>query len=313
MNIMVVGSGAVGGYFGAVLARAGHEITFIARGDHLEAMRVRGLQIESVTSGRFTIEANAVPSPGGSQKADLVLFCVKSYDNEKAIATMGLSVGPHTTILTLQNGLGSGDELADAFGKENILLGATYIDAVKRGAGIISEHGGDCNIIFGVENGVRTQKAVDVHNALIDAGIDAILSKTVTVDLWSKLIYICALSGMTCVTKGTMAEVLDTPETRDMCWQVMREAEAVGRARGIALEEDVVSVKMEILQAEKQEILSSMRTDLDRGNPLEVHVLNGAVSRMGREVGIPTPVNSFIVNSLAIHHNRAMVDRGLDS
>ena len=309
MNIIVMGSGAVGGYFGAVLVRAGHKVTFIARGDHLETMRVRGLQVESVTSGSFTIDANAVPVLDGLQKADLVLFCVKGYDNEKAITTVEPGVGPNTTILTLQNGLGSGDQLAGAFGKDNVLLGATYIDAVKKVAGVVSEHGGDCNIIFGAENGVRTQKAVNVHNAFKDAGIDATLSETVTVDLWSKLIYICALSGMTCITKGTMAEVLETPETLEMSWQVMREAEAVGRAIGIAFEDDIVGSKMAILHAEKQEIVSSMRTDLDRGNPLEVHVLNGAVARMGREVGVPTPVNSFIANSLTIHHNRAMVDR----
>lgn len=305
-----MGSGAVGGYFGAVLARAGHDVTFIARGEHLETIRARGLRVESVTSGNFTVEANAVPAPDGSQKADLALFCVKAYDNEKAIATMATGVWPNTTILTLQNGLGSGDELAQAFGSDNILLGVTYIDAVKKHGGVVSEHGGGCNIIFGVENGDRTGRAVCVHKVFRDAGIDATLSSTVTVDLWSKLIFICALSGMTCITNGTMGEVLDTPETLDMSWRVMREAEAVGRAQGVELHDDVVDEKMAILQAEKQEILSSMRTDLDRGNPLEIHVLNGAVSRMGRDVGILTPVNSFIADSLTVQHNRAMRDRG---
>ena len=304
-----MGAGAVGGYFGAVLARAGHNVTFIARGEHLDAIRTGGLRVESVTSGDFTVEANAVAVPDGSSKADLALFCVKGYDNETAIATMARGVGAGTTILTLQNGLGSGDELGRAFGADNVLLGATYIDAMKKSPGVVSEHGGDCNIIFGTESGKKTAAAVEMHTALKDACIDATLSDKVTVDLWSKLIFICALSGMTCITRGTMADVLDTPETLDMSWRVMREAEAVGRAKGVGLDDDVVDAKMATLQAEKHDILSSMKTDLDRGNPLEVHVLNGAVSRMGKEVGVPTPSNSFIADSLTVHHNRAMNER----
>ena len=303
-----MGSGAVGGYFGAVLARAGHNVTFITRGEHLDAIRAGGLRVESVTSGDFTVEANAVAVPDGS-KADLALFCVKGYDNETAIATMAPGVGAGTTILTLQNGLGSGDELGRAFGADKVFLGATYIDAMKKSPGVVSEHGGDCNIIFGTESGEKTPSAVEVLAVLKDAGIDSTLSDKVTVDLWSKLIFICALSGMTCITRGTMAEVLDTPETLDMSWRVMREAEAVGRAKGVGLDDDVVDAKMATLQAEKHDILSSMKTDLNRGNPLEVHVLNGAVSRMGKEVGVPTPSNSFIADSLTVHHNRAMAER----
>lgn len=307
---MVMGSGAVGGYFGAVLARADHAVTLIARGEHLDAIREGGLRVESVTSGNFGVRPNAVPEPDGSSEADLALFCVKGYDNDAAISAMAPGVGPDTTILTLQNGLGSGDELGRAFGADRVLLGATYIDAVKKAPGVVAEHGGDCNIILGAESGGETEAAVEARNALRDAGIDAALSGRITVDLWSKLIFICALSGMTCITRGTMAEVLDTPETLDMCRRVMREVEAVGRARRVDLDDDVVDAKLAALQAEKHDILSSMKTDLDRGSPLEVHVLNGAVARMGEEVGVPTPANSFIADSLTVHHNRAMADRG---
>ena len=127
-----MGSGGVGGYFGAVLHRDGHDVTFVARGQHLEAIRHNGLRIESVASGNFTIHSTATERPDGVWKADLALFCVKGYDNPGAMSIMAPAVGEDTTILTLQNGIGSGDELAAAFGRQKVLAGATYIDAAVK-------------------------------------------------------------------------------------------------------------------------------------------------------------------------------------
>ena len=309
MKVLVMGSGAVGGYFGGVLHRGGHEVEFVARGEHLEAIRQHGLRIESVTSGDFTIRPEVAERPDGLTTADLVLFCVKGYDNPEAIATMAPAVGPDTAVLTLQNGLGSGDELAAAFGRDSVLLGVTYIDAVRKEGGVVAELGGHCNIIFGEESGESTPRSVSVRDAVSGAGIEIILSSDVRVELWNKLIFICALSGMTCITRSPIGQVLATPETLDLTWQVMREAEAVGRAQGVQLDEGIVETNMGILERLGESGISSMYMDLERGNRLEVGVLNGAIDRIGREVHLSTPINSFITACLTVAHNRAAAQR----
>lgn len=304
-----MGSGAVGGYFGAVLHRGGHQVEFVARGEQLETIRQHGLRIESVTSGDFTIRPEVAERPDGSSSADLVMFCVKGYDNPEAIATMAPAVGPDTAVLTLQNGLGSGDELAAAFGHDSVLLGVTYIDAVRKEPGVVAELGGHCNIIFGEESGESTPRAVAVRDAMSGSGIEISLSSDVRVELWNKLIFICALSGMTCITRARIGQVLDTPETLDLTWKVMWEAEAVGRAQGVELDEGIVDTNMRVLEGLGESAVSSMYMDLERGNWLEVGVLNGAIDRLGKEAHVPTPVNSFITACLTVAHNRAAAQR----
>ena len=305
MKVLVMGSGAVGGYYGAVLHKGGHQVQFLARGEHLEAIRQHGLRIKSVTSGDFTVRPSVAERPDGSSKADLVLFCVKGYDNAEAIATIAPTVGPDTSVLSLQNGIDGGMELAAAFGRESVLPGAAYVDAVRAEPGVVAEMGGRCDIIFGEEDGRRTSRALAVRDAFSGSGIDVHLSTNVTREQWNKLIYICALSGMSCITRTPMEEVLKSPETLDLTWNVMREAEAVARAKGVDLDEDILETNMALLQDVEEGSISSMHVDLERGNRLEVSILNGTIDRLGRGLGIPTPVNSFITACLMLTHNRA--------
>jgi 2-dehydropantoate 2-reductase len=306
VRIMVMGSGGVGGYFGAVLHRAGHEVTFVARGEHLEAIRARGLRIESVASGDFTVRPAATDTPDQSLGAELVLYCVKGYDNAAAIDTMAPAVGADTRVLTLQNGIGSGDRLADAFGADKVLLGVTYIDVVRTEPGVVAEVGDKCNIVFGEQDGQHSPRAVAVRDAMKDAGIDVHLSSNVAEELWKKLIYICAWSGMICMTRASMAEITGTPEANDLTLRIMREVEAVARASGVDLDPGHVDRTMAYFQKTREGAVSSMFTDLQRGNRLEVDVLNGAVARLGVELGVPTPGNEFIAGCLAVAHNRAL-------
>ena len=310
MKVLVMGSGGVGGYYGAVLLRAGHDVTFVARGDHLDAIRRDGLRVESVGTGNFTIHPVATNKPDSSHAADLVLFCVKGYDNDGAIPLMAPAVTAHTSILTLQNGIGSGDVLAQAFGVEKILLGATYIDAEKTAPGVVAETGRFREIVFGAESGDRSDKAVAVRDALMSAGVDVDLTSAVASELWAKLIYICALSGMMCITRATFPEILANPDTEQMTWATMREVEAVAEARGIVLRPQVVEQTMERFRQVKANGISSMYVDLQRGGPLEIGVLNGAVSRFAKELSVATPINDFIVACLTIAHDRAVTSRG---
>ena len=306
MKILVMGSGAVGGYYGAVLHRGGHEVTFVARGEHLDAIRQSGLKVESVTTGDFTIHPPVTDRPDGSWTPDLALFCVKGYDNAEALDLMRPAVREGTSVLTLQNGLGSGDELASAFGQEKVLLGVTYVDAVRKAPGVVVEEGGPCNIIFGEADGSRSPRAVAVYETMKASGISVELSSDVQVALWSKLIYVCAWSGMICITRASFAEILGTPEAEDLTLRVMREAEAVARAKGVNVDRDLVERMMERFRATDGPSISSMYEDLKRGGRLEVGVLNGAVARLGGELGVETPVNGFIAGCLMVVHNRAV-------
>ena len=169
----------------------------------------------------------------------------------------------------------------------------------------VVEQGGTCRIVFGEEDGGTTTKAVAVDAVLRGAGIDSELTDDVLAALWTKLIFICALSGMTCITREPMPRVLATPETNELAMKVMAEAAAVARAKGIAVADDVESAHMNFFRGHSAVLSSSMHLDLQRGNPLEVGVLNGAVSRAGREVSVPTPINDFITACLTPYDRRA--------
>ena len=313
MKILVMGTGAVGGCFGGMLSHAGHDVTFVARGANLDAIRADGLRVESVAGGTFTVSPPVIERPDGTWKADVVLFCVKSYHNEVAMEEMAGAVGDGTAVLTLQNGLGSGDLLSKRFGREKVLLGAAYIEAARKAPGVFAELGGDCRIVFGEQDGAETERAIAVRDAFEGAKIDVELSADVQTSLWNKLVLVSAFSGMACITRASFVEVLGTQETRDLTRRLMREAADVGRAMGAQLADDVVESAMADLERQKHELSSSMYLDLQAGNPLEVGVLNGAVSRYGKEAGVATPANDFITACLTVADRRARMAQGTGS
>ena len=305
MKVLIMGTGAIGGCYGGLLAHSGEDVVFAARGDNLRAIREQGLRVESATFGEFTVQPNAVDTLDGSWVADLVLFCVKGYHNEQAMSDMSPAIGDGTTILTLQNGIGSGEQLAERFGTEKALLGAAYIDAERIAPGVFAQRGSPPRIVLGEESGEATDRAQAIASVLGKANIEAELSSNVLTALWSKLIYICALSGMSCITRASFSDVLDTPETYAMTMQVMTEALKVGQASGVPLDDGLPESVMAGFLEEKSGLISSMHTDLMAGNPLEVSLINGAVSRIGSAHGVETPANSFIAACLTIADNNA--------
>ena len=300
MNILIMGTGAIGGCYGGLLARSGEDVVFAARGANLEAIRERGLKVDSATFGTFSVQPEAVDELDGSWKADLILFCVKGYHNEQAMSDVSPAVGDDTILLTLQNGIGSGDQLSERFGADKVLLGAAYIDAERTEPGVFAQRGSPPRIVLGEVNGEISARAQSVAEVLRKAEIQSEVSSNVLTALWSKLVYICALSGMSCITRASFSEVLDTPETYEMTMQVMTEALKVGQASGVPLDDGLPDSVMAGFLEEKGGLISSMHTDLMAGNPLEVSLINGAVARIGREVGVDTPANSFISACLTI-------------
>ena len=304
MKILIMGTGAIGGCYGGLLARSGEDVVFAARGDNLKAIREGGLKVESETFGKFSVQPEAVDVLDGSWKSDLVLFCVKGYHNEQAMTDMAAAIGDGTTILTLQNGIGSGDQLSGRFGADKVLLGAAYIDAERTEPGVFVQQGSPPRVVLGEENGELSDRAVAIADVLKAADIETELSTSVLTALWGKLVYICALSGMSCITRSEFTSVLESPETYQMTMQVMNEALRVGQGSGVPLDDGLPDSVMAGFLQEKG-FISSMYNDLLAGNPLEVSLINGAVARIGKEVGIETPANSFISACLTIADNKA--------
>ncbi|RME48013.1 MAG: 2-dehydropantoate 2-reductase [Chloroflexi bacterium] len=304
MRIAVMGTGGVGGYFGGMLARAGHDVTFIARGAHLAAIREHGLRIQTV-HGDFTIRAPATDDPGEVGPVELVLFCVKTYHTEEAGHAMAPLVGDKTLILSLQNGVDNEEKLAAMYGREHVLGGVCYIASTITSPGVVTQVSGPRSIVFGELDGSITARAQRVHQVLVEAGIDTTLSDNIHKALWTKFLFICALSGVGSVARATVGEMVAIPETRELLRETMAEVEAVARARGVELEAGIVDQMMRTAEGFAPESKPSMLVDVERGNRLEIDALNGTVARLGAMLGVPTPANRFIYAALKPADERA--------
>ena len=301
-----MGSGAVGSYFGAVLHKAGHDVLFVARGAHLDAISKNGLIVDSSTSGKFTICPNVTDSLSNRYTADLILYCVKGYQNEKALQLISTSIGPDTSIVTLQNGIGSGDLLAERFGHKKVLLGVTYIDVMRPKPGHVVETSDRCNIIFGevdISDGDRAKK---IENALDVEGIEVELTEDILKYVWQKFIYICGWSGMMSVTRSPMSAIMAVPEARQMTIDCMNEALEISKAKGINIDQNFMDETIEYFSHVGDDSVSSMLLDLLNGNPIEIDVINAAAVAMGDLEGVSTPINSFITNVLRVHHSKVI-------
>ena len=305
MRIAVMGAGGVGGYFGGLLARAGNEVAFIARGTHLEAIRSRGLRVKS-QRGDFNISVEATDAPRQVGPVELVLLSVKTYQNAATIPILTPLVGESTSLLTLQNGVEGHEELAQAVGPERVLPGSAYIETHIESPGVISQMGDVARIVFGETSGQRTPRAQRILETFRTAGIPTDLSSDVIKELWTKFLFICTLAGVTSTARAPMSQLLKHAEARETILAVMREVEAVGRARGVNLDRDVVERTMEYVETTAKDLHASMHTDLELGRPLELEALNGAVVRMGREAGVPTPVNRLLYSILVAHKDGAV-------
>ena len=295
---MIMAAGAVGGYFGSVLSQK-NEVTFIARGQHLENIQSKGLKIISETSGDYISKSPATSYPEHTYKPDLVLYCVKAYQNEQAIDLIRPFIGKDTTILSLQNGIGIGHQLEENFGVDKTLLGSAYIEASVDSPGVIIERGGLCQIRFGSPLGIVSEKEQRISKLLNECSINHVLSKDISTDLWEKLIFISALSGMSCITRATFEEIIDNKLGKHVTESLLEETYSVALANGANISKHVVSEIMNHFINHKAKLVSSMYKDMIDGKPMEVDVINGAVSKSGKEYGIPTPINDLIYAALS--------------
>lgn len=301
MKLAVMGTGGVGGYFGARLAAAGNDVAFIARGPHLEAIRAHGLRIESPEGDLLIRPAKATDRPEEIGPVEVVLFTPKLWDTESAGAAARPLVGPETAVLSLQNGVVAADILAGILGPDHVMGGAAFIAATIAEPGVIRHTGISPGLVFGERDGRRTPRAEALLAACRQAGVKAELSEDIDKAIWQKFVVLVALSGVTSVTRAAIGPIREDRETRALLRDAMAETAAVARAKGVDIGDDFVDDRMAFVDGMVPEVKASMCHDLERGNRLELDWLSGAVARMGRELGVATPVNAFVAAALKLH------------
>jgi len=295
-----MGSGGVGGYFGAKLVRAGLEVTMVARGAHLGTIRRAGLTIRSAVEGDAVARPAAVERLEGAARADAVLFCVKSFDTEDAAARLWSILGPDTPVLSLQNGVDNEDKIDAQLGRGRAMGGVAQVFATIEAPGVI-RHQAAGRIIFGELDGRTSDRAERLRDAFVRAEIPTELSKDVRRALWEKYILICAVAGTTAVTRETVGVVRETPPTWRLFRTIVEEVTALGRASDVDLPGDVVDQTVKFAEAIAPGNRASLAQDLLQGKRLELEALHGHAARLGERLGVPTPAVFAVYAALLPH------------
>jgi len=288
MRIVVMGSGGTGGYFGAKLARAGEDVTFVARGAHLAAMRAGGLRVKSSTEGEWTVRAAAVERLDGLSPADLVLFCVKSFDTDEAAALIRPVVGPDTGVLSIQNGVDNEERLERALGAGHVLGGAVRVFATIESPGVIVHTFGG-HLAFGEMDGRETPRARAFLTACRKASIPAELVPDVARALWEKYVFLTTHAGMTALTRCPAGVLRTIPEVRELYRRTASEMLAIGRAAGVAIDDSLLEQGMKFIDGVAPNAYSSLHYDLTHGKRLELEALHGHAVRLAERHGVPAP------------------------
>lgn len=294
MNILVLGSGGVGGYYGGLLSKQGHDVTFIARGEHLKAIQASGLQVKSI-HGDFTVSpARATDDPASVAEPDLILFCVKTYSTDEGVQAIKPVVGKDTTVLSLQNGIDAPERIGKALGMEHMIGGATWISSAVASPGLIKQMSEFRRVVIGELNGQKTPRVEAIYQAFKDTGITAELSEDILKVMWSKFVFITAASSFGSLTRLPIGAYRSVPETRALITQLLGEADAVARRQGVDLDADIIQKTMAFIDNNGPNIKPSMQLDVEAGRRTELDSLVGVVGRKGRELGVPTPLADAI-------------------
>ncbi|HTY67710.1 MAG TPA: ketopantoate reductase family protein [Alphaproteobacteria bacterium] len=300
MRIAVIGAGGVGGYFGARLAEAGEDVSFIARGAHLEAMRKDGLRVES-SLGDLTVKpvrAAATPLELGPEPFDLVVIAVKLWSTDEAIATARSLAGPRSSVVSFQNGVGAIDALTKAFGSDRVLGGVCHIATAISAPGVIKHTGTMERFTIGEPAGGISPRVTAIVEAAKRAKLNAIASDDIRRAIWEKFLFLATFSGVATLARLPKSGIFADPDLRRVYADALAEAIAVARASGINLPADHAETVMRFSEGLPDTMKPSLLHDFERGNRLEVEFLSGAVARIGAQHGVPTPVHRTIYAAL---------------
>ena len=303
MKIAVIGSGGVGGYFGARLAAAGNDVTFVARGAHLEAMRASGLKVLSALGDLQLSKVKCTDDTSTIGPVDIVMIAVKLWSTEDAVATAKPLIGPDTAVVSFQNGIIAVDTILPVYGREHTMGGVANIAALIEEPGVIRHNGTMASMIFAELDGKRSARAEAFYKACVDAGIKTELADDIQTRIWEKFIRLVTMSSMTALCRMPVGPIREDPDTRELLQQVMSEVITIAKEKGANLGDDIVAKQMAVVDGYPPAMVASMCGDLRRGNRLELPWLAGTVAKLGKELGIPTPANQFVYAALKLFAN----------
>jgi len=298
MRIAVVGAGGVGAGFGAALAKAGGDVTFIARGAHLAAMKSNGLKVESPRGDVHLQPTQATDDPAAVGPVDIVLFCVKLWDVESAGKHIKPLVGPNTAVIPLQNGIDAPERLVPILGKQAVMGGVAQISASIVAPGVIRQVGTFMRMLFGELDGSRSQRGEAFLALCQKAGFDAMLSDQILSELWIKFILLATNASVMAVARQPIGKLRDDPDMRPQFVAAYNEVIAVGKARGVKLPANTLDMMLAFNAGAPPTMKPSMALDLERGNRIELPWLGGKVVELGRKLGVPTPTHSLMYAAL---------------
>ena len=297
----MMGSGGVGGYYGARLAQSGHEVTFIARGAHAQAMREKGLRIRSEAGDALLQPVRVFEDPARAGTHDLIVVAVKLWDSESAAQALRPMVSTETAVLSLQNGVDKDEVLSKAVGGGHVVGGVTHIGAVIAEPGVIQHTGKLARVTVGELDGSRSGRIERIAEAFRSAGVETILSDDIRRVTWEKFVFLTALSGLTALTRRPVGDVRGNPATRALLLEALKETAAVARAEGAKLDESFAQKQLDNIDRLPAAMTSSMAQDLARGNRLELEWLSGAVVRRAQKHGLAVPAHQAIHAGLVLH------------
>jgi len=295
VHVAVMGAGAVGGYFGARLAASGNEVSFIARGKHLEAMRADGLKVKSI-QGDLHIRSRFTSEPKEIGPVDLILFCVKSYGTEGAVKELAPLVGKETVILSLQNGVDNPDRIAGVWGKSHTLAGVVYIAAQLPSPGTI-KHSAGGRIVFGELDGGVGEKTKKIHQVFAAAQLPCAISTEIRKVMWGKLVWNAPFCAIACLTRATAQEIVESESLKKLAIDCMEEVREAGRCQGVELEPSAIEEALK-LSRNLGDFKPSMLQDLEAGKPLEHEAFNGIVVKLLSRAGKEAPINRIFYAAL---------------
>ena len=301
MKIAFMGAGGVGGLIGARLGHVGCDVSFVARGAHLAAMRSHGLKLESGVGNVHLPKPRVTDDPATLGQVDLVIFAVKMRDTESAARAILPLIGPDTGVISLQNGVVKDDILRPIIGAKALMGGVAYMGTAISRPGVIEHTGTVQRVVFGEYDGRRSKRAETLLEWCRKAGLDAAISDDIRRTLWEKFAFLVGMAAVTATMRLPIGPIRSHPLTRQFYLEAMAEAAAVGRAHGVKLPEDFAEERMRFVDTLPATMTASLQLDLERGNPLEVEWLSGSVVKLGAAVGVPTPIHRAARDILILH------------
>ena len=305
MHIVIYGAGGIGGYFGARLAQAGNEVTFIARGKHLEAIKQHGLRLKSSKGDYLVYPAKATDTISELAAIEIILICVKTWQLAEVAQLIKPVLNENTIVISLLNGLENEQVLCSVINKKHVMGGLCKIVSKIEDFGIINHLSYEPTIVFGELTHTFTERALLVEKTFLNAGITTKLSAAIQNEIWTKFLYISTISAIGALTRATIGEMIASPQIKKIMVQTAQEIVAVANAKGIDLPKNIIEKQFQIIESQPFHTTSSLYRDMIEGKPSELEAQNGTVVRFGSALGIPTPMNDFIYYCLLPQEKKA--------